>query len=309
MKIYKIARLFTLTTVSLLLAACPFDGGSDEGLPAISISNVGDAEMVETPDISIRLYGTAKSDETVTAVSWKNDRGGAGVASGTENWATGVIRLESGENKITLTAKDTLGNENTKSLIVERKPQSAVASTNRAPTITGTAASKASVDVGYEFRPVASDPEDNELTFSIDRQPSWTKFDSKTGRLYGVPGNAHVGTHANIKISVSDGENVSALAPFAITVVGFASGSATLTWNPPTRRTDNTALNNDLAGYQIEYSLLSGDFDNVITLDNAGMAAYVVENLAPGTWKFGVRAFDNKGQLSARSGEGQKTVR
>jgi len=303
MKIYNVARMFGLTTISLLLAACPLKDDSSAGLPAISIANLGDAAVVETPDISIRLYGTAQSDDTVTSVSWQNARGGNGVANGTENWATGRISLQTGRNTITLTATDTVGNENTKSIVIERKKPGS----NSAPTIAGVAADTASINIGYEFQPDASDPDNDTLTFSIQNKPSWAAFNNVTGRLHGVPANSNIGPHNNIRISVSDGTTSTPLPAFTINVVGFANGSATVSWNPPTLRTDNSPLA-DLAGYQIEYGLLSGNFGNVITINNPGTAAFVVENLSRGSWKFVVRAFDSSGQLSSRSVEGRKTI-
>ena len=153
MKIHNAARVFFLTTISLLLAACPLEGESSAGLPAISITNLADTDVIETPDISIRLYGTAQSDDTVTSVSWQNDRGGNGAANGTENWATGRISLQTGRNTITLKATDTVGNENKKSIVIERKQPGS----NSAPTISGAAAGTASVNVGYEFQPTAND--------------------------------------------------------------------------------------------------------------------------------------------------------
>ncbi len=58
-----------------------------------------------------------------------------------------------------------------------------------------------------------------------------------------------VGTYANIVITVSDGRSTTALARFSVNVVGTATGSATLSWTPPTQNTDGSALT-DLAGYR-----------------------------------------------------------
>jgi hypothetical protein len=306
--------MFMLTGISLLLTACPFGNDADDGMPKISVTNLGDAASVETPDVTIMLFGTVDSEEPITSVQWQNDRGGNGVASGTRNWATGHIRLESGANNITLTASDATGNKTSKSIVVERKPPGSGGTgsgngngPNSAPTISGSPGRKASVNVGYRFQPSASDADNDSLTFSIENKPAWAKFDPQTGLLDGVPGDAHIGTHPGIRITVSDGKLSATLPTFGIDVVGFANGSATLTWNPPTHRTDDTPLNG-LAGYEIEYSLLSGNFENKITIKNPGTATDVVDNLAPGSWKFVVRAVDTTGQLSARSGEGQKTI-
>jgi hypothetical protein len=47
----------------------------------------------------------------------------------------------------------------------------------------------------------------------------------------------------------------------------------------------------------------------MIQLGNAGMSAYVVENLAPGTYYFAVRAYTSSGAESADSNVIAKLVR
>src|SRR5690606_37370291 len=94
----------------------------------------------------------------------------------------------------------------------------AAAPGNRAPTISGTPATAATVGEAYAFAPTASDPDGDDLTFSIANRPSWASFDGATGRLQGTPGSAHVGTHSNIRISVSDGKTTASLPAFSITV-------------------------------------------------------------------------------------------
>jgi hypothetical protein len=65
---------------------------------------------ITTTSFYIGMYGNAWDDTDVVQVTWKNDRGGSGVASGTEQWAINAIRLRYGTNVITLTATDAAGN-------------------------------------------------------------------------------------------------------------------------------------------------------------------------------------------------------
>ena len=58
-----------------------------------------------------------------------------------------------------------------------------------------------------------------------------------------------------------------------------ATGTATVSWAPPTARTDGTPLT-DLAGYKVHYGTTLGSYPNVIVINNAGVTTYVVENLA-----------------------------
>ena len=54
----------------------------------------------------------------MTQVTWSNDRGGSGTASGAAAWAAPVIPLQTGANIITLTATDNDGEIGTDTLTV-----------------------------------------------------------------------------------------------------------------------------------------------------------------------------------------------
>jgi hypothetical protein len=84
------------------------------------------------------------------------------------------------------------------------------------------------------------------------------------------------------------------------------TGTATLSWTPPTERVDGSALDN-LAGYEIYYGQDPTRLDQVIALDNPGLTTYVVEQLSQGTWHFGMKAVDAEGRHSALSNLGSKT--
>lgn len=97
------------------------------------------------------------------------------------------------------------------------------AAVNRAPVISGTPATSVDEGTGYRFTPVASDPDGDTLSFSVENLPAWATFDSNSGRISGTPGSGDVGIHANIAISVSDGAATASLAPFSITVISVGS--------------------------------------------------------------------------------------
>ncbi len=99
---------------------------------------------------------------------------------------------------------------------------------------------------------------------------------------------------------MSDGKASAALAPFAITVADASRGGATPTWEPPTQNTDGSPLTN-LAGYRIVYGASATQLTQTIQVANAGLSSYVVDNLAPGTYYFAVRAYTSKGMESADS--------
>lgn len=160
---------------------------------------------------------------------------------------------------------------------------------NRAPTISGTPTTSISAGGSYAFTPVASDPDGNALTFSIANKPAWASFNTANGRLSGVPAVADVGTYSGISITVSDGMASATLGPFAITVSQVSVGSATLSWIPPSQNTDGTALTN-LSGFKIYYGTSSGAMTQTISINNASISTYIVDNLSPATWYFAVKA-------------------
>lgn len=81
----------------------------------------------------------------------------------------------------------------------------------------------------------------------------------------------------------------------------------TINWIPPTENTDGSALTN-LAGYNIHYGTASHTYTQVISVSNAGLATYVVENLSPGTYYFAVGAVNANGTESPLSSEVTTTV-
>ena len=103
---------------------------------------------------------------------------------------------------------------------------------NRPPAISGQPATTVQVGDRYDFTPVASDLDNDALTFSIAEQPDWATFDSTTGRLSGTPQAGDAGTYDGVTITVSDGELSSSIGPFAITVKANNS-SPIISGTPP----------------------------------------------------------------------------
>jgi hypothetical protein len=178
---------------------------------------------------------------------------------------------------------------------------------NHAPTIAGNAPAAINASSSYNFVPSASDADGDTLAFTIDNKPAWAAFNTSTGRLSGTPAAADIGTYSNIMISVSDGHESTALNPFAIAVTAISNGRATLTWTAPTENTDGTTLSN-LTGYRIRYGTSAGELTNTISIDNASVTTYVVEDLAPATWYFAVSAVTSVGAESAPSNVANKKI-
>jgi hypothetical protein len=125
--------------------------------------------------------------------------------------------------------------------------------------------------------------------------------------LQGTPAAGHAGTYDNIVITVSDGSATASLPAFSITVLAVATGSATLSWTPPTTNTDGSPLTN-LAGYRVHWGSAIGSYTSSVRLDNPGLASYVVEGLAPGTYYFVVTALNSAQVESQFSNVASKTI-
>jgi Putative Ig domain len=181
------------------------------------------------------------------------------------------------------------------------------AASNQSPTISGVPPAAVIVGTSYSFTPTANDPDGDPLTFSLVNGPAWASINATTGRLSGTPGVEHLGTTTGIVIRASDGEATVSLAAFNLTVQAVATGSATLSWLPPTTNIDGSPLTN-LAGYRVYWGTSVGDYPNSVTLNNPGLSSYIVANLVPGTHYFVATALNTAGTESLFSGVGSKTI-
>lgn len=179
--------------------------------------------------------------------------------------------------------------------------------TNNAPTISGSPPSAVNIGDLYSFVPNASDADGDTLTFSVDNEPGWASFNTSTGELSGQPSLAHVGVYTNIRISVSDGSASASLPQFAISVDQTGTLSTTLSWTAPTLNEDGTTLT-DLSGYRIYWGTTPGVYTRSVTINEAGLTTYVVENLAPGTYEFVATAFNSVGIESRYSSPATKVL-
>lgn len=185
---------------------------------------------------------------------------------------------------------------------------------NSAPTISGKAASQASLGAAYSLTPSAADADGDTLAFTIQNKPAWAQFNTATGALTGTP--TAEATFPNIVITVSDGKASASLAAFSITVAAAGSDTGSddsgstppqaspsgpnvaLSWNVPTQTIDGETLQN-LSGYRIHYGTNQNALVNSIEVASAGSNSYTVQNLKAGTtYYFAVRAVTADGDES-----------
>lgn len=180
---------------------------------------------------------------------------------------------------------------------------------NRSPVIGGTPPASTHVDSPWRFQPIAQDPDGDAMQFFVENSPPWTTFDHGTGLLEGTPGEGDVGEFSNIRISVTDGLATARLRAFSVEVLpsGSSTGSATLSWTPPTERVDGSPIGG-LAGYRVLWGKSPGAYDRSYQIENPSVTTYIVENLSPGTWYFAVTAKSRDGLESAPSPEARKRI-
>lgn len=94
----------------------------DVNKPTVAIASPTANTTYATTNASLALGGTASDDKAVALVSWVNNRGGSGEATGTNSWSAAGLLLLPGENVLTVTAYDQQGNEATDSLTVTYTP-------------------------------------------------------------------------------------------------------------------------------------------------------------------------------------------
>ena len=188
---------------------------------------------------------------------------------------------------------------------------SSSAPTVKAMQISTGAAAQGSVSVGQTFKltPNVTGGNGQTLTFSVANAAPWMTFNASTGVLTGTPTAADVGTFANIVISVSDGQESAVAAPFTIQVVGTnaATGTADVSWTPPTTNTDGSTLT-DLVGYNIYYGTSPNALNQEVQVTTIGVSNYVISGLTSGTWYFAVTAYTSTGTESSLSNVASKTI-
>lgn len=96
----------------------------DTTVPSISIAAPTSASSYTTTNAAIAVSGSSADNVGITQVTWANDRGGSGTASGATSWSIGSIALQGGTNVITVTARDAAGNTGTDVLSVTYTPPS-----------------------------------------------------------------------------------------------------------------------------------------------------------------------------------------
>jgi hypothetical protein len=199
----------------------------DTTAPTVAITAPSSTSTYTTSVSSVTLGGTASDSVGVTQVSWVNNRGGSGTATGTTSWTTGAVTLSGGSNVLTITARDAVGNQATDVLTVTYNVPDTTAPvvSITAPTSSASyATSAASVNVSG----TASD------AFGVT-QVSWTNDRGGSGNATGTTSWSISG------VALLSGANI-----LSITARDAAGNSSTdvltVTYTPPDTTVPTVAI-------------------------------------------------------------------
>jgi Putative Ig domain./Fibronectin type III domain. len=208
---------------------------------------------------------------------------------------------------ITITVTDGIDKRSVGPFSINTKPRRQPPPPNSPPTISGVPAAAVMVEQPYDFTPTASDPNGDRLRFAISNRPSWTTFNTRTGRLSGTPAAANVGAYKNIVISVNDGVASVALPAFAIqvqdidnqapTISGTPAGSATIgqaySFTPTAADADNNSLSFSIANKPAwaSFNTSTGGLTGTPAAVDAGTDSNIVISVSDGRAAASLPAF------------------
>jgi hypothetical protein len=97
-------------------------------------------------------------------------------------------------------------------------------------------------------------------------------------------------------------------APIPSSLSSQGNGTATLSWEPPRRNLDGSAIGN-LAGYFIYYGTSPSNLNVIIKIPDPYVTTYTVDRLTPGTYYFRILSFTDTGIKGIASPTVSKTIR
>src|SRR5437763_15457175 len=198
--------------------------GGDTTLPTIAITTPTAGSTYSTPTSSLALGGTASDNVGVTQVTWANDRGGTGTATGTTSWTAGGIVLQAGANLLTVTARDTAGNIATRTMTVTYAAATAPTVAITTPTASSTYSTSLA---SLSLRGTASAA--TQVTWANDRGGTGTA----TGTTSWTAGGIVLQAGANL-LTVTARDAAGTIATRTVTVTYAAATAPTVTVTTPT---------------------------------------------------------------------------
>jgi hypothetical protein len=95
---------------------------TDTQAPTVVITMPTTNWSYETSNSYVTIGGTASDDTGIAEITWVNDRGGSGTATGTYSWIANVpLKKGNAWNTITVTVRDGAGRVSTDRIWVRRR--------------------------------------------------------------------------------------------------------------------------------------------------------------------------------------------
>lgn len=224
--------------------------------PTLSIASPTSSSSFTTTSPTLDLAGVAFDNVAVTAISWSNDRGGSGPASGTMSWSASGIALFNGVNVLRVTAKDAANNIATAILTVTAN----LPAVNQKPVVNAGANQTITLPASATLTGTVVD--DGLAPGSATPTAQWTKFSGPTSGV-ATFGNINAasttvtfnlaGTYV-LRLTGSDGV-LTSISDVTITVNPLVSG------NPPPIRFDFGGTIENATG-----AITAGNWNNVTTV-------------------------------------------
>lgn len=148
---------------------------------------------------------------------------------------------------------------------------------NTAPTIDSPAATSATALMPYNYDVLASDADDDPLTFSLLAAPVGASIGTSNGQISWTPGADDVGAHS-FSVEVRDSMGATALQNFDVVVAGIPNDPPTIGSAAPTSATVNVQL-----AYDVNASDSDGD-DLFFSLVSAPAGAAIDDTTGLLTW-------------------------
>jgi hypothetical protein len=216
------SRAFTWTITSV-----------DATAPVVVISAPTSAATYKTISTSVTLSGTASDAVGVSQVTWSNNRGGSGIASGRTAWSA-AIALQIGTNVLTVTGTDAAGNRGTATITVTRNSPPTLAAVSNQTNAQGQAAS---------LQLSGADADGDVLSYGGNGLPTGLAINVSTGRISGTPTKA--GTYP-VTVTVSDGMQT-ATRSFTWTITGGDTVAPAVTITGPTTSASYTTTSSTIS--------------------------------------------------------------
>ncbi len=163
----------------------------DTTVPTVTISSPTSGSTYTSTSSTTSLGGSASdSSSGISTVTWSNDRGGNGTATGTASWTVSSISLSSGDNVITVTAKDGANNSGTDTLQVAYSTNTSSTTTSTTTTTTSSTSTTTSSSTTTTTSPTA--------TTTTTTQPTTTSTTTTT-----QPGSSTTSTTSSTTTTTS----------------------------------------------------------------------------------------------------------